>query len=496
MQITSFKGAAVLTGLILLLAGCRIPGGRSWVVPVTIDPSDLSITPEQRERFQTRRDRLTMQMDEGYVILRSGIYTDLNRHRYRPGSYFYYLTGFDAPRSVMVLGGKSGQFILGMPPESIRTMIYEGSPMPREEIEALIGPDRLLTFMEIRLMLDTLVKGGQPIYTDLSDRELVQQLEQMSGESDTSPIRGIGSLTDELRIFKDPMEVQRLQKACNITARALVNVMKECEADRYEFEMESVIEGTFLEYGAAMPGFSSIVGSGPNSTILHYEKNDRMMENGDLLLLDIGAEYGYYTADITRTIPVNGKFSREQRSIYSLVLDAQEQAIDAMKPGVSLGEAHRVASQVIISGLYELGLLTDTTSAWQQLFYVLYPSTHYLGLDVHDVGDYGGFFAGFRSGSAPIDTAYGRPLEPGMVLTIEPGVYFREDGLDQLHMIFGSQADSLELERFIEAVSPVYETYKNIGVRIEDDILITADGNINLSRYAPKEIQDIQQLMR
>ncbi|MGW8314497.1 MAG: aminopeptidase P N-terminal domain-containing protein [Bacteroidales bacterium] len=495
MHTLPLRGASVLIVILLSLNGCRIPGGRSWVVPVTIDPSDLSITPEQQERFKARRDKVTLQMEAGVVILRSGIYSDLNRHQYRPGNYFYYLTGYDAPRSIMVLVGKTGQFILSTPPESIRTMIYEGSPMPPEEIEVLIGPDRLLTYMEMRVMLDTLLKGNHPIYTDLSDREMAEQLEQMREGPDPAPLLGIGSLVDELRIFKDPMEVQRLQKACNITARALINVMKACEPDHYEFEMESIIEGTFLEYGAAMPGFSSIVGSGPNSTILHYEHNDRMMEDSDLLLMDIGAEYGYYTADITRTIPVNGRFTVEQRNIYSLVLEAQEQAIEAMKPGAFLGEAHRVASQVITRGLYGLGLLTDTTSMWQQQFYILYPSSHYLGLDVHDVGDYGGFFAGFRS-AAPADTAYGRLLEPGMVLTIEPGLYFREEGLAQLHDIFGSRVDSLELEQFIETVSPVYETYKNIGVRIEDDILITSEGNINLSRYAPKEIQDIQQLMR
>ena len=434
-------------------------------------------------------------MTEGYVVLRSGIPSDQNRHRFRPGNYFFYLTGYEAPGSYLVLEGATGHFALSMPPHSIRSMIYEGSPMQEERVRALYGPDSLLTSAEMRGLLRAVMTSGKPVYTDLSDGALVEDLGRLAGQGTRPRFMPLAEWVDEMRILKDPLEVARLQKACNITARALVNVMKACEPDRYEFEMESVIEGTFLEYGAAMPGFPSIVGSGPNSTILHYERNDRLMEDGELLLMDIGAEYGWYTADITRTIPVNGRFTPEQQTIYSLVLEAQKQAIEAMQPGAALGEGHRIATQVITRGLYELGLITDSTSWWQQQFYVLYPSSHYLGLDVHDVGEYGGFFASVRGGMSP-DSAYGRPLAPGMVLTIEPGLYFRENGLAQVHEIFGSRIDSLELDAFIRQVTPAYEQYINIGVRIEDDILITGEGNINLSRYAPKEVNDIQSLMR
>jgi Xaa-Pro aminopeptidase len=219
------------------------------------------------------------------------------------------------------------------------------------------------------------------------------------------------------------------------------------------------------------------------------------METGDLLLMDIGAEYGYYTADITRTIPVNGKFTDEQRSIYQLVLDAQLAAIEQMKPGNMFMDGHMAAKEVIVQGLSELGLITDPSSPWQIKFYILYPSSHYLGLDVHDVGDMGGSFTRFMS-ETPLEKIESRMLEPGMVLTIEPGLYFREEGLEQLYQLFGSEADSSEIQRFIEEVGPVYERYLNTGVRIEDDILITTGGNINLSRYAPKEIEDIEQIMR
>jgi Xaa-Pro aminopeptidase len=317
----------------------------------------------------------------------------------------------------------------------------------------------------------------------------------MAGTRDNGFFRNISELVDPMRVLKTSMEVERLQKACNITALALTNVMKQCRPGMYEFEMESVIEGTFLEYGSSMPGFASIVGSGPNSTILHYEANTRNMETGDLLLMDIGAEYGYYTADITRTIPVNGKFTDEQRSIYQLVLDAQLAAIERMKPGNMFMDGHMAAKEVIVQGLSELGLITDPSSPWQIKFYILYPSSHYLGLDVHDVGDMGGSFTRFMS-ETPLEKIESRMLEPGMVLTIEPGLYFREGGLEQLYQLFGSEADSSEIQQFIEEVGPVYERYLNTGVRIEDDILITTGGNINLSRYAPKEIEDIEQIMR
>ena len=474
-----------------------MPGGRSWVIPVTKDPSDLSFSPEQREKYVERRDQVVSGLDGAVVILRSDQPAGLNRHQYRPNNYFYYLTGCDIPRTYMVLSDTESAFTLSAPPESIRMMIYEGSSIGEEKMSVLYGADQVLSYRVFRLLVDSLLQISMPIYTDHSDREFLDDLKRRAGEGSEDRFLSVGTLVDEHRVIKGNMEIALMQKACNITSMALLNVMRNCEPELYEFEMEAIIEGTFLEYGAAMPGFPSIVGSGPNSTILHYEPNDRLMEEGDLLLMDIGAEYGYYTADITRTIPVSGRFTREQEAIYQLVLDGQNAAIESMKPGTPLGTGHQVAGEIILRGLHELGLVTDTTSAWQQSFYVLYPASHYLGLDVHDVGDYGGFFYSFyRDPLLKDSTSSSRILEPGMVLTIEPGIYIREEGLEQLQEIYGNSVDSTEISRFIEEVSPVYSNYVNIGVRIEDDILITRDGNINLSRYAPKEIADIEQLMR
>jgi Xaa-Pro aminopeptidase len=481
---------------LLIASGCTHPGGRSWMIPVTIDPSDLGYTPSNMESFEGRRNHLADSLGNGYIILRSADPCSFNRHEFRPNNYFYYLTGYAAPGSYAIIGPSPDHtFTLSVPPQSIRRLIYEGADLPAEEIREMYRPHQVISFMESRSLIDSILQTDATIYTDLADRTFLADLQERAGDDGTTRFRHIGDLVDEQRVIKETMEVEYLQKACNITAKALTNVMKECRPGLFEFEMESVIEGTFLKYGSSMPGFSSIVGSGPNSTILHYESNKRKMEDGDLLLLDVGAEYGYYSADITRTIPVNGRFSPEQSTIYQLVLDAELAAIEQMKPGKMFMDGHMAAKEVIVNGLTELGLITDPESPWQIKFYILYPSSHYLGMDVHDVGQMGGTFSRFME-QTPQEFMESRVLEPGMVLTIEPGLYFREKGLEQLYEIFSTEADSADIEQFIETVSPIYEQYVHTGVRIEDDILITTKGNINLSRYAPKEIEDIEQIMR
>ncbi len=471
--------------MLSIVSGCQNPAGRTWIIPVTIDTSDLSYTPDLLKSFETRRIQLLDSLQEGYVLLHATDQESYNRHGYRPNNYFYYLTGYDAPDTYALLSNDTDHaFILSMPPESIRSLIYTGGSLHASEITDLFGPDTVLSYVSFWHFVDSLLQTDLPVYLDRSDRDLFNNLKQRAGVIAEERFRDIALLVDQMRLLKGPLEVERLQKACDITSLALVKAMKACAPGMFEFEIESVIEGTFLQYGSPMPGFPSITGSGPNSTILHYESNNRIMEAGDLLLMDIGAEYGYYTADISRTIPVNGRFSQEQRIIYQLVLDAQKAAIERLRPGNMPEEGHMAARDVIAEGLYQLGLITDTMADWQVQFYMLHRFSHYLGLDVHDVGNYGG---------ARIESSI---LEPGMVLTIEPGLYFREEGLDQLPAIFGNRVDSTELVNFARTVGPVYARYINTGVRIEDDILITRDGNIILSRYAPKEIADIEQLMR
>jgi len=490
------KKYLLFLAMLSILSNCMNPEDRGWIIPVTIDDSILHYTPEQMEGFQKRRAAVLEKMEPGYLILKSTDQRSRNRHEFRTNNYFYYMTGYASYGSYLFLAKQDvAQYFLSKPYTNLRMEIYDGGQPSGEEILDLYGADSVLSFNEIRKMLADVLSSGTPVYVDMNNRSLMDDLKRIQEDLSQVDIRDVAPILDEKRLLKEPMEIARMQKACDITAKALTRVMNQCEPEMYEFQMEAVIEGTFLEYGSAMPGFSSIVGSGPNSTTLHYEPNNRFMEDGDLLLLDIGADYGYYTADITRTIPVNGKFSPEQRNIYQLVLDAQTASIEQMKPGKGVRDGHLAGRSVIKKGLAKLGLVTDTLTDWQVEFYCIHGTSHYLGMDVHDVGDYE-INPVLTEEDSTGRSRSGRMLEPGMVLTIEPGIYIREKGLDQAYEMFSFTADSTEIAAFIESVSPLYEKYTNIGVRIEDDILITNDGNLVLSRYAPKELDDIEQLMR
>jgi Xaa-Pro aminopeptidase len=250
----------------------------------------------------------------------------------------------------------------------------------------------------------------------------------------------------------------------------------------YEYEAKAIINYVYQKNGCERPGFPSICGSGPNSTVLHYEHYDRQMLDGDLLLVDIGTEYNYYSGDVTRTFPVNGTFTKEQREIYDLVLAANEKAIDTAKPGVAYHVVQDSAHMVLRRGLFELGLMTDPKSEWQEKVWSIHGFGHYLGLDVHDVGDYG--------------DGQSRLLEPGMVFTIEPGLYFSDKSLTSLVNMMARSAPKDSVQLFIKNVQPVYEKYKNIGVRIEDDVLVTEDGVRVLSNTAPKSVPAIEKIMK
>lgn len=451
----------------------------------------------KQEMLQNRRQRLMKMTHDGIVIIRADYGYSGGRHEFRAANEFHYLTDFDFPGSLLILEAK-GQlpYTLCIDNKEISDAIYTGDVPTPDEIKAKYHAVNVITLIQSDSIIEKALLSGTPLYVDYKDKPLISFLMGMKEKvkKDYDLFRNIGPVIDEMRVIKDTVEVAEIQKAIDITGTSFIDICRICKPGMNEYEMEALIEYIFRKNGSSMPAFSSIVGSGPNTVKLHYSENVRKMEQGDMLLMDIGSEYEYYCADITRTIPVNGKFKKEQAEIYELVLKAQKAAIEEMLPGKPFVASHNKATNIIVSGLYSLGLITDTTREWQKKFYTLYPVSHYLGMDVHDVGEYGTNLPELRKLIAR-DTIFGRTLEAGMVLTIEPGLYFRSNGLSQLTELFGKEASAEEIKEFMEKVTPVYEKYKNIGIRIEDDILITDTGYENLSKDIPKEIKEIENLM-
>ncbi|NMB71891.1 MAG: M24 family metallopeptidase [Bacteroidales bacterium] len=441
-----------------------------------------------QEVFETRRNTLMAKISNGIAVLGAASDEETNRHEYHQDALFRYFTGINQS-GIIVLINPTGvyKYSVFLPEQSLIARIYGGSQLSPSELKQTYKADTVYSLRMFSDIMKKTVKPGVTIYRDPSNRfsesilaSLAKDVRQNKGSMvDIRPI------TDEMRLIKDASEIECLRKAIDITCKALKDAYTVCKPGMYEYEMEATIEYRFRKEGSPMPGYRSIVGSGPNATVLHYDQNTRLMQEGDLLLMDVGAEWEGYSADVTRTIPVSWTFTKEQEEIYQLVLKAEEEAIKYMVPGRGVLECHHRAADVICDGLYKLGLMTDPESLWQRKFYIIYRVNHWLGLDVHDVGSYGPTSEDYRTYMFNKEVK-GRPFVPGMVSTIEPGLYFRADGLQQLREIAGNLATDKEITDFLEKVGPVYEKYKNIGVRIEDDVLITPNGNEVLSSCVPK----------
>ena len=268
-----------------------------------------------------------------------------------------------------------------------------------------------------------------------------------------------------MRLYKSPMELELLQHAIDISIEAHQRAQAFASQAKWEYEVDAQVAFTFKLRNADNWGYPDIVGCGPNATTLHYEESQGPVKSGELMLMDVGAEYGHYSADVTRTFPVNGKFSKEQAEIYQIVYDAQEAAARVSRPGATLSDINRAATEVIKEGLLKLGLITDKGSDWQYRIWFMHGTGHWLGMNVHDVG--GGRFA------------------PGATFTNEPGIYIRPDALENLSRSSGR-------EQFINSIRPAFEKYKGIGVRIEDDMLITPEGVKWMTAALPRSIEDIE----
>jgi Xaa-Pro aminopeptidase len=391
---------------------------------------------------------------------------------FRQESNFFYLTGFEEPEAWVVIlpTGKLVMFVRRRDPVM---EIWEGARYGTEGALKVFGADEAYLTDEFPKKFPELLKGVEKVYyrahlDEENDRIVMAALEEYRRAYGRSgrpllPIADPNAMIAEMRLFKSKEEVEAMRKACSITAAAHKAAMIETKPGMNEFEVEALIDYQFRKQGAQRVGYGSIVAGGVNACCLHYRANNEALRDGDLLLIDAGAEYNYYTSDITRTFPVGRVFSKEQAAIYDLVLKAQTECIALAKPGATLPQIHRHATETLVKGAISLGLIEGDVDEIISSGKVkrLYPhgTGHWLGMDVHDVGLY------------QIDREP-RKLEPGMMFTIEPGLYIQPDDLE----------------------SP--ESYRGIGIRIEDDILITIGGCEVMTAGVPKKREEIEALRK
>lgn len=429
-----------------------------------------------KAHYRRRRAKLAASMREGVAIVSAAPERTRNRdshYPYRYDSYLYYLTGFREPdAALVVIAGKPVKSVLFCRDRDPEREIWDGLRYGPEAARAEFGFEEAHSIAKLDALMPDILADCGVLHCHLGadaawDARVVGWINQVrgrarSGVAAPAEIRDVHALLDEMRLIKGPEEVAVMRRAAAITAGAHRRAMRAARPGRTEFEIEAELLHEFRRHGAQAPAYTPIVAGGERACILHYVQNDAKLKNGDLLLIDAGCEFDGYASDVTRTFPVNGKFGGPQREIYQLVLEAQTAAIAAVRPGNAWNAPHRAAVNVLARGLVDLKLLKGSpeeaveTEAYKK--YYMHRTGHWLGLDVHDTGEYK------RSGRW-------RALEPGMVLTVEPGCYIR-------------------------AGAGVPARFSGIGVRIEDDVLVTQSGCEVLTRDAPKSISDIEQLMR
>lgn len=426
--------------------------------------------------YRDRRARLATQLENGIAIIPTAPEQIRNRdahYPYRYDSYFYYLTGFREPEAVLVVtGGKTPQHILFCREKNPEREIWDGYRHGPEAAKKGFAMDAAFCIDELDARLPDLLADRSAVHVHLGadavwDARVLGWINTVrsrtrSGVLAPGDIRDVRALLDDMRLCKDGQEVALMRRAGEISGAAHRLAMLATRPGVREYEIEAVLQHEFRRNGAQAPAYTPIVAGGSNACVLHYVENSAALNDGDLLLIDAGCELDGYASDITRTFPVNGRFSGPQRAVYELVLAAQAAAIAAVKPGARWNEPHDVAVKVLAQGFIDLKLLQGTLdSVLEQESYkqfYMHRTGHWLGLDVHDAGEY------------KMNGEW-RELQPGMVLTVEPGCYIRP-------------------------APGVPEGFAGIGVRIEDDALVNAQGAEILSASAPKSVADIEALMR
>jgi len=428
--------------------------------------------------MKLRRKELMAQMEPNSIALLASAPPHMRNndaeYLYRQNSDFYYLTGFPEEHAFLALipGRKQGEAVLFCQEKDKQKELWTGILMGPDAACAELGIDDAFPIGDIDDILPGLIEGRDRVYYSMGkddqfddqvmDWVKVIRAKAKMGAHPPGEFLVLDHLLHELRLFKSAGEIKLMEQAAKISAEGHKRAMACCKPGIREYEMEAELLYAFTRNGSRAPAYNSIVASGENACILHYNTNDAEVKEGDLVLIDAGCEYEYYASDITRTFPASGKFSSEQKAIYEIVLAAQDAAIDAVAPGVSWDAPHNASVKVITQGLVKLGLLEGKVSqlikaeAYRDFY--MHRVGHWIGMDVHDVGDY------------KIDDHW-RLLEPGMVTTIEPGIYISPDN------------------------KKVEKRWRGIGVRIEDDILVTKQGHRILSKGIPKTVAEIELFM-
>ena len=433
---------------------------------------------DPREYARRRRQLMELMSPNSIAIIPSAPVTVRNRdveHPFRQDSDFYYLSGFAEEHAVVVLlpGREHGEYVLFCQEKIKEQEIWTGRRVGPEAAPDVLGCDDAFPISDIDDILPGLLEGKDRVYASLGvspvfDNQLMQWVNHIktqvrNGATPPREFSALDHLLHEIRLIKSPAEIKVMQKAADISAEAHTRVMQMVKPGMYEYQLEAELMRTFMAAGSRWPAYPSIVGAGENGCILHYTQNDAKIRSGDLILIDAGCELDYYASDITRTFPASGKFTEPQRKLYQLVLDANYAAIATVKAGVDWNAPHEAAVRVLVAGLVEHGLLTgdvdELIAAQAYKPFYMHKTGHWLGMDVHDVGEY------------RIDGEW-RLLEEGMVMTIEPGLYIAPDDLT------------------------VDEQWRGIGIRIEDDVVVTSDGCRVLTTGVVKDIADIEALIQ
>ena len=439
-------------------------------------------------QYAARRARLCAQMQPGAVaILPTAPEAPRNGdsdYPYRHDSYFYYLTGFTEPDSVLVLvaasGAQAAQSILFCRQKNVEREIWDGFRHGPDGARAAFGFDAAFPIEDLDGEMARLLANAPAAYyalghsaaLDLQMKTWLRNVRRQARTGVTAPTvaHDLLAMLDEMRLFKDDGEQALMQRAGAISGRAHERAMRAARPGMFEYEIEAELLHEFRRSGAQYPAYTPIVAAGANACVLHYNTNQAQSRDGDLVLIDAGCELDSYAADITRTFPVNGRFSAPQKLLYELVLSAHAAALAAVQPGRRYSDIHDSAVNVLAQGMLDVGLLDkavygsaeNAIAERAHLQFYMHGTGHWLGLDVHDVGAYRDVHAEGKPS---------RPLQPGMVLTVEPGIYVRP-------------------------AAGVPEQFWNIGIRIEDDVLVTPDGYSILSDSAPRLAADIEAVMR